>query len=78
MSTHTLHTTLTFDDNKLRKIKCYVVPECPWPIIIGQPFMTEHKIAALITQNEGLKLYDFTSIEKVKILTIHEPIPQDL
>ncbi len=55
-----------------------MVLECPWPIIIGQPFMTEHKIAALITQNKGLKLYDFTSTEKVKILTIHKPIPQDL
>ncbi len=77
MSMHTLHTTLTFDDNKPWQIKCYVVPECPWPIIIGQPFMTEHKIAALITQNKGLELYDFMSTEKVKILTIHKPIPQD-
>ena len=55
-----------------------MVPECPWPVITGQPFMTEHKIAALITQNEGLELYDFTSTEKVKILTICKPIPQDL
>ncbi len=77
MSTHALHTTLTFDDNKPWPIKCYVVPECPWPIIIGQPFMTEHKIAALITQNEGLKLYDFISTEKIKILTIHKPTPQN-
>ncbi len=79
MSMHALHTTLTFDDNKPWGIKCYVVPECPWPIIVGQPFMTKHKIAALITQNEGLELYDFTSTEKkIKILTIREPIPQDL
>ena len=40
--------------------------------------MTEHKIAALITQNKGLELYDFMSTEKVKILMIHKPIPQDL
>ena len=55
-----------------------MVPECPWPIIIGQPFMTKHKIAALITQNKGLKLYDFTSTDKAKILTICKAIPQDL
>ena len=59
-----LHTTLKLNDGVARPIQCYVVPESPYDMIVGQPFMNQMKLACLLTSKTGFELIDYTKPDK--------------
>ena len=48
---------ISLQDNKQRELECFAMRDMPFTVIIGQPFMKEHRISCLITE-QGLELRD--------------------
>jgi hypothetical protein len=58
-----IRTNLIFEDGKPRQIEAFSVPSLPYEMIVGQPFMCEHRLAGLLLP-EGFRLLDFTNTQK--------------
>ena len=58
-----VQTTLQLHDGLPRDITFLVVDKLPFKMIIGQPFMLQHGLAALLSADHGFHIYDHMKLD---------------
>ena len=71
-----LDAKIKLQDGKERKIFLYVVPICPFEVLIGSPFMLSEEIGAKLSKANGFELIDFKHDNKV-IYSSHHASARD-